>query len=103
MSGRVLVSTYSSRRAAEEAARRFVTEGLAACANMLAIRSVYRWRGKVEEADECLVLLKTTARRLPALRRALLASHPYEVPEAMVLQPASISRSYLRWLGESVR
>lgn len=102
MSARILFSTYPNRQAAEEAARRVVTEGQAACANMVAIRSIYRWQGKVEEADEWLVLFKTTDRRLPGLRQRLLRDHPYDVPEALALRPAAINRSYLQWLRASV-
>ena len=67
------------------------------------VRSVYRWKGAVEREDERLLLIKTRAERLPALREAILSLHPYEVPEVVALPIEAGHTPYLEWLDASVR
>ena len=82
-------------------ARTLVEEGLAACVNILpAMRSIYRWKGAVEEAREQQLLIKTSPAAVAALRARLLELHPYETPELLVLT-ADGSAAYLRWLEET--
>ncbi len=81
-------------------ARTLVTERLAACVNLLpAMDSIYRWEGKVAEDRERQVLMKTSRDRVPALRDRILALHPYDVPEFIVLPIVDGSDAYLRWIG----
>lgn len=80
-------------------ARALVERRLAACVNITAgVRSVYRWEDGVADDDEQLLLIKTTDARLEELREELLRLHPYEVPELVVLQIASMSEAYGAWL-----
>jgi len=61
--------------------RNVVEKKLAACANIVpSVESIYRWKGKVERAREVLVVIKTTANRLPALEREVKRLHSYDVP-----------------------
>ena len=72
---------------------------LVACANILApCRSVYRWQGKVEAAEEVPVLLKTTASRYADLETALRARHPYELPEIIAVPLERGLPAYLDWV-----
>ncbi len=81
-------------------ARALVDERLAACVNILpAMRSVYRWQGRVETAGESLLLAKTTDVRLPALRERILALHPYELPEVIAVEVAAGLPAYLDWVA----
>jgi periplasmic divalent cation tolerance protein len=81
-----------------------VEKRLAACANILpGVQSIYRWKGKVERAQEILVLMKTTAARLRLLEREVKRLHSYDVPEFVVLPVVAGSREYLDWVGHSVR
>ncbi len=99
----VLVTTPTPERAAE-IARALVEERLAACGNVLpAIRSIYRWEGKVQDEAEALLVLKTTRARLEALRERVLALHPYEVPEVLALPVETGSAPYLAWLAAETR
>jgi periplasmic divalent cation tolerance protein len=84
-------------------ARELVEQRLAACVNIIPrIESVYRWQGRVETDAEQLLLIKTTRERLDALREALLARHPYDVPEFVVIEPEAMSDAYRAWLVASV-
>lgn len=81
-----------------------VESGLAACANVLApCRSVYRWRGKVEEAEETPLLIKTTAACYPALEAGIRARHPYEIPEIIAVPVTAGLPAYLEWVAKETR
>lgn len=87
----------------KELGRRVVEERVAACANVLdGVGSVYRWEGGVEEAEEALALLKTTRGRADELERRVVALHPYDEPEYLVLPVRAGSASYLDWVAASV-
>ncbi|MEK9501789.1 divalent-cation tolerance protein CutA [Gaopeijia maritima] len=96
---RVILVTAPDRDTAHELARTLVGERLVACANLLpGVRSVYRWEGAVEEADEVLLLLKTRADRVDTLRRRVVSIHPYDVPEFVVLPVEGGLDRYLDWI-----
>jgi periplasmic divalent cation tolerance protein len=100
----VALSTVASPTDAERVARVLVERRLAACVNVVpGIVSVYRWKGKVERAEELLLVIKTGADRLEALREALLECHPYELPELVTLEVQGGHAPYLAWLDECVR
>lgn len=98
-----VVWTTVPPRAARRIARVLVASRLAACVTAVpGARSVFRWRGKVEEAQETLLIAKTTARAAPALVAALVREHPYDVPEVILFTPGSGLASYLAWISGSV-
>ena len=75
----------------------------AACVNIVpAIHSVYRWEGRVADDAEQLLVIKTTRERVDALREALFARHPYDVPEFVVIAIDQTSEAYGAWLLDSV-
>lgn len=102
---RFVFVTCGSLAEARRIARAVVTKRLAACANtvMTPVESVYRWKGKVEEAREFLMVLKTTSKHLPALEKEVKRLHSYDVPEIIALAIAAGSADYLGWLQESVK
>ncbi len=76
---------------------------LAACVNLVPrIESHYWWQGRLERGTEVLLLLKTTRSKLAALEKLILAEHPYDTAEFIVLPVAAGSARYLEWLGGSV-
>lgn len=88
---------------AERLARAVVGERLCACVNIVpAVRSVFRWQGDVDVADEQLLVAKTTAAAAPALRQRLAALHPYDVPEVLELAVADGLPAYLSWVVDAV-
>jgi periplasmic divalent cation tolerance protein len=105
MSGHVVaLSTVGGAEDAERVARALVERRLAACVNVVpGLVSVYRWQGRVEREEERLLVIKTSAERVDALRAALVELHPYELPELVVLGVVSGHAPYLAWIDESVR
>jgi periplasmic divalent cation tolerance protein len=100
----VVLSTVATAEDAARVARALVERRLAACVNVVpAVRSIYRWKGRVEEDEERLLVIKTRGDRFEALREALVALHPYELPEAIVLPIEAGHTPYLAWIDESVR
>ncbi|WP_020186110.1 divalent-cation tolerance protein CutA [Methylopila sp. 73B] len=98
----IVTTTVDDADAAEAIARAAVERRLAACAGIVARRSVYRWKGAVETAEELAVELKTLASLVPALQAAILEWHPYELPEIVVTPIVGGSAAYLGWVREGV-
>lgn len=97
----LIVFCAAPAAAADRLSRLLVEERLAACVQALpGLRSTYRWDGAVEQADETLLLIKTTADRYAALERALAAHHPYELPEILAVDASAGLPAYLRWLAD---
>jgi periplasmic divalent cation tolerance protein len=101
----VVLVTCSTVAEAQRIARAVVDARLAACVNILpgAVRSIYRWKGKVESARERLLLIKSSRKRLAKLRAAVERLHSYDIPEFIALPIAAGSSKYLAWLGECLK
>ena len=96
--------TCGSRSEARKVAKAILTKRLAACVNILnGLESHYWWRGKLERARECLLLIKTTRARTGAVTRAVKQAHSYEVPEIIFLPIVGGEPTYLKWVGASVK
>jgi len=102
---RVVLVSCGTEEEASRIARALVEERLAACVNIVdaPVRSVYRWKGRIETAEERLLLIKTRRGRLKALEAAVKRLHSYETPEMIALPIAEGARAYLAWLEECVR
>ncbi|UTH75473.1 divalent-cation tolerance protein CutA [Chromobacterium sp. IIBBL 290-4] len=97
----LVISNAPDADSAARLAEALVAERLAACVNILApCRSVYRWQGRVEQAEEVPLLIKTTEGVYPALEARLTALHPYDVPEIVALPLSRGLPAYLRWVSE---
>jgi periplasmic divalent cation tolerance protein len=89
---------------ADAIAAALVEERLAACATVLpGARSTYRWEGRVEHAQEVLLLIKTTRERLDVVTARVTALHPYELPEVIAVEAAGGLAPYLQWITEQSR
>jgi periplasmic divalent cation tolerance protein len=99
----ICLVTAPSQEVGAQLAKSFVEQELAACVNVLpAVQSVYRWQGSVTIDEEVLLVIKTAQERVSALEAAVLAEHPYETPEFVVLHADAVSGSYAKWVVESV-
>lgn len=101
-----VVSVYAIFASAEEAeriGRAVVEERLAACINILpSVRSIYRWQGAIESADEAAAILKTTAAGADALIARIAGLHSYDVPCIVTWPIDKILASYADWVEDSV-
>src|SRR5262245_54569404 len=87
---------------AERLGRALVEEGLAACVNVIpGVRSIYRWKGKVQEDAEVRCLVKTRPALFDRVRQRIGELHPYDVPEILAFAVDDGSPTYLAWLRES--
>jgi periplasmic divalent cation tolerance protein len=99
----LVTTTAGTRHDAERIATELVERRLAACVQIVGpIRSVYRWQGEVESAEEWLCLVKTEQAHLAAIDALLREIHPYEVPELVAMPIVGGSEAYLKWLGEQL-
>jgi periplasmic divalent cation tolerance protein len=93
-----------SRAEALRIGRALVEERLAACANVIdGLSSLYWWRGRLEEAGEALLVLKTRGELVPALIERTRQLHSYECPSVVALPIAAGNPDYLRWIAAETR
>jgi periplasmic divalent cation tolerance protein len=99
----VVLTTAGSEEQAMRLAEALVERRQAACVNLLpGLRSVYRWKGKLWDDEEILLLVKTTAARFEAVRDTIRELHSYELPEILALPVAAGDPPVLEWLAGAV-
>ena len=95
----IVLTTLEDETDARGLSRTLVEEHLIACGNVFpGLTSVYRWEGKIEEAGEVLLLMKTRMELMPALKVRIAELHPYEVPEVLVLPVTDVADAYGQWV-----
>jgi periplasmic divalent cation tolerance protein len=95
----LILTTLPERAVAETLARELLAARLAACIHVGApVRSLYHWRGQIETADETPLAIKTRAELYPKVQAAILASHPYELPEIVAVPICDAFPGYLEWI-----
>jgi periplasmic divalent cation tolerance protein len=95
----VVLSTCGSPEEAEKIARELVSQRLAACVSIVpGVRSLYQWKGAVEDSQETLLLIKSTRELFPRLKTELSRLHSYEVPEIIALPVVDGAEPYLAWM-----
>jgi periplasmic divalent cation tolerance protein len=97
-------AVFADLEEAERIGRIVVEERLAACINILpGVRSIYRWKGKIESADEVAAILKTSHDSANALIARIAALHSYDVPCVVNWPVDKVLRSYSDWVEGSTR
>ena len=98
----IVLVTAPDLKTARALARAALSARLIACANLIPkIESLYWWRGKIESGTEVLLVLKTQKSKLAALEKLILARHPYDTPEFIVLPLSAGNKKYLSWLANN--
>lgn len=96
----MVLCTFPDAKIARDICTVLVTDGLAACANLLpGVESIYRWEGATNHDSETLAILKLPADGLAALESKLLGLHPYDVPEIVAIRPDAVNPAYLAWVN----
>ena len=100
----VVLITASSREEAQKIASGVLADKLAACANILEnVESHFWWQGKLDQAKETLVILKTRKALFNKLTQKIKSLHSYEVPEIIALPIISGNKAYLDWIDDSTK
>lgn len=98
----VVITTCPDADSAEKIARALVERRLAACVNILpGVRSIFTWKGACESGEEQLLIIKTVSTTYPALERAVLEMHPYELPEIIAVPLSAGLPGYLTWIQQN--
>jgi periplasmic divalent cation tolerance protein len=100
----MVITNLPDRESAERIADSLVTQGVAACVNILAgCTSVYHWEGKLNHTAEVPLLIKSTRAAYPQLETALRKLHPYELPEIVALPVSAGLPEYLNWVAQETK
>jgi periplasmic divalent cation tolerance protein len=100
---RIVLCTCPDETTAGKLANVLVEAGLAACVTKVKhAESIFRWEGRIETAEEVLLLIKSTPLAYEALERVILEAHPYEVPEIIAVDTAAGLPAYMNWIEKCV-
>ncbi|MEJ2528677.1 MAG: divalent-cation tolerance protein CutA [Gammaproteobacteria bacterium] len=100
----IVLCSCPTQESAERIANHLVENRLAACVNVSSpVRSVYRWQGAIETADEYMLSIKTTTSRYDELELAILSVHPYELPEIVAIPVETGLQNYLGWIDQCTK
>ena len=100
----IVLVTAPDLKTARTLAKAALQAKFIACANLVTkIESHYFWQGKIESSAEVLLVLKTRKSRLAELEKLVLAKHPYDTPEFLVLPVSAGSKKYLDWLAAATK
>ena len=103
MEGYIVVFITAPKDKGIEIARSIVEKRMGACVNIVAqVNSIYWWKGNIEEDEESLLIVKTTAEKFGELKDFVKGIHPYTVPEIIALPILSGNEEYLRWMDENI-
>ena len=94
--------TCKDEEEAEKISMRLLKKRLIACANMFPIKSMYRWKGKIENQKETLILAKTLEKNFSKIKKEVLSLHSYKIPCILKIDAAA-NESYDDWVKESVK
>lgn len=98
-----VLTSSDSREGAEKLAQTLVEQRLAACVQVIGpIKSIYRWQGEIQKAQEWLCLIKSRTQLYQDIEAAIHAAHSYEVPEILAMPITAGSKRYLAWLESEV-
>jgi periplasmic divalent cation tolerance protein len=99
----MVLSACDSEEQAVQVARALVEQRLAACVNVVpGARSIYRWKGQIEDSSEWLLVIKSRRDLFDGVRAAIGKIHSYEVPELLALPVVDGSESYLSWMDREL-
>lgn len=99
----VALSTYPTRTSARKAGKLAVGKRLAGCVLTIPVGSIYRWKRKIEDSKEVLLVFKTTRRKALKLKNFIETHHPYKVPFVAVVPLKGVNEKYQRWLEKELK
>jgi periplasmic divalent cation tolerance protein len=98
----VVVTSVGTEEQALDIAHHLVESGLAACVNILpGVKSVFRWKGKVQHEGEYLLMAKTVKKNFARVRDAMKELNAYELPEILAFPADHADAAFAKWVAES--
>ena len=98
----IVLVTAKNKKEAGKIATQLVKDKLIACANIVKdVQSIFSWKGKLEKANEVLLILKARKICFPAIVKAVKKLHSYDVPEIIALPILDGNKDYLKWVGQN--
>lgn len=98
----VVFATYPDLKKAKEAAKNLVEKKLSACVNIVKLeQTIYRWKGKIVEDDEYLLIIKTSDKTYARSEREIRKNHPYELAEIIAIKVNKGNQKYINWINRS--
>ena len=98
---RLVLVTFPKNHEYNKFIKELLQAKLAAGINVVPVNSLYWWRGRVEESEEVLLIIKTSEKTVEELKDFIIRNHPYEVPQIIVLSPDDVYKPYLEWVLEN--
>lgn len=99
----IVFVTSSTKKEAENIALYLLKKNLVACVNIInRVNSIYKWKGRIESANEVLLIIKTEKSLFKKLVKEIKRNHSYEVPEIISMEIRDGNKEYLRWLEDSI-
>jgi periplasmic divalent cation tolerance protein len=100
----IILVTAKDKAEAEKVSQSLLKERLIACANIInPVTSFFHWSGKIDRAEECLIVMKSRADLFAQVVERVKGLHSYEVPEILALPIVDGSEAYLGWMGEVLK
>ena len=97
----LIISTYPNKKSISKISNDLIKNKIIACVNISKIDSIYSWNGKIQNSSEYIAIFKTVTKNKTKLKKKIIETHPYDVPEIIEIDVTSINKSYLDWLIES--
>jgi len=99
----VIFITCSGKAEASRIGKALLVKKLAACANIIdRVDSLFWWKGRIDRAKECLLIVKSTREKFAGIAAAVRSLHSYETPEIIALPVCRGSKTYLEWIDDSI-
>ncbi|MFX1491251.1 MAG: divalent-cation tolerance protein CutA [Promethearchaeota archaeon] len=98
----IALVTVGKETEARTIARTLIDESIAACVGIVSQKTIYRWKGKIVDDNEFLLIIKTKQDQFSKLRDTVLSLHSYEVPEIISIEIQEGHTTYLEWIQECV-
>lgn len=98
----LILSTFTNKEEARKIGRGLLEQKLIACYNLVPVESAYLWKGKIEEANEALMIMKTN-RSFEEAEKFIIEHHSYETPEIIAIDTKNVSEKYLKWVNSVLK
>lgn len=99
----IVFCTVPGKEKTYEISKKIIENKLAACVNFLKVNSIFEWKGKIEEEEEYLLIIKTKDEKFEELENFIKKIHPYEVPEIIYFKIEKGNENYLKWINEVLK